>query len=269
VGPAAAAGEAPPIRTMPDAPAADLPKIMRGERGGEQACAALTSRGVARVVESAAPDAEESPPRLVPPPRRRRPASHAFLARVLGPLTSVLLDTAGGAGGAGSADAGGCGHLLSGRERRNLASLNRTTAAVARTLAAAHAHRPAHPAVGFTHEGGEGGMGKENQDAWFIERPSRDLSIFAVFDGHGKRFGKLAGEVASRTLSRYLRHLHRWATHEPEAALSWCFRRAHDDIRQAMLTEDPGAKIKLQRGIEAFLLEYMPSPDGDGFQVRD
>ena len=75
--------------------------------------------------------------------------------------------------------------------------------------------------------------------------------------------------MASRTLSRYLRHLHRWATHEPEAALSWCFRRAHDDIRQAMLTEDPGAKIKLQRGIEAFLLEYMPSPDGDGFQVRD
>lgn len=43
-----------------------------------------------------------------------------------------------------------------------------------------------HGACCFSHEGGEGGRGKENQDTWFTARPSPDVSLYAVFDGHGK-----------------------------------------------------------------------------------
>ena len=43
-----------------------------------------------------------------------------------------------------------------------------------------------HGACCFSHEGGEGSRGKENQDTWFTARPSPDVSLYAVFDGHGK-----------------------------------------------------------------------------------
>ena len=55
--------------------------------------------------------------------------------------------------------------------------------------------------VSFTHEGGAGGLDKENQDVAFTAQLSADVLVCAVFDGHGKRRGRvrmrLAGSLKS------------------------------------------------------------------------
>jgi len=43
-----------------------------------------------------------------------------------------------------------------------------------------------------------------NQDAYFTASPSADVSIFAVFDGHGKQNGKLAATTAARAVEAHL-----------------------------------------------------------------
>eukprot|EP00962_Isochrysis_galbana_P041780 scaffold15410_cov56-Isochrysis_galbana.AAC.1 len=114
----------------------------------------------------------------------------------MAPLASILLDATADASPPHTNTAGGCGWHFSLNDRRALACVCRATAAAARALAAAPgiggapgidwALRGRLPSVGFSHEGGEGGVGKENQDTWFEVRPSRDLVAFGVFDGHGK-----------------------------------------------------------------------------------
>ena len=49
----------------------------------------------------------------------------------------------------------------------------------------------------FSHEGGAGGLGKENQDVVFVAQPSAEIGIFGVLDGHGKEHGRLAAQVGA------------------------------------------------------------------------
>ena len=58
--------------------------------------------------------------------------------------------------------------------------------------------------VAYTHEGGAGGKGKENQDTYFVAHPSDDLSIYAVLDGHGKKNGRVASLAAAACLRSFL-----------------------------------------------------------------
>lgn len=120
---------------------------------------------------------------------------------------------------------------------------------------------PPHAAGG--HEGGVGNRGKENQDAWFVAHPSRDLAVYAVFDGHGKRFGKLAAHVAAATVRVMLCHHHRWVVDHPEAALKAAFAEAHDAIRKAMLRAD--STLRQQPGRSGtYLLQWVePSREDD------
>ena len=87
-------------------------------------------------------------------------------------------------------------------------------------LVAARGPPPPHMAhAAHTHEGGKGGVGKENQDTFFVLHPSAELAVYAVFDGHGKRFGRLASQVASARMAAFFRAFHRWTVDCPEAAL--------------------------------------------------
>ena len=61
------------------------------------------------------------------------------------------------------------------------------------------------------------------------------------------RFGKLAGEVASRVVRSRLCALHRWVELCPDAALQWVFTHAHEEIRTAMMAAAPDL-LHLQRG---------------------
>ena len=89
----------------------------------------------------------------------------------------------------------------------------------AAAVASAPSPRPALPSVSFTHEGGAGGRGKENQDTFFVEQPSPDVTIFAVLDGHGKKYGRLAAQTAAGRMRAFLCAHHRWLLAEPDECL--------------------------------------------------
>ena len=88
----------------------------------------------------------------------------------------------------------------------------------------------------FTHEGGGGGLHKENQDVYFTCQPSEGILVYGVFDGHGQHHGKLAAEVASRTVKEYLTaNAARLRTSEAESTLRVAFESAHTAVRNALL----------------------------------
>ena len=88
--------------------------------------------------------------------------------------------------------------------RRRAPSRRRASGCARCTRRCWRAPNPAHfPHASGTHEGGEGGVGKENQDTYFVIHPSTELAVYAVLDGHGKRFGRLASQLASSVWRRY------------------------------------------------------------------
>jgi len=147
-------------------------------------------------------------------------------------------------------------------ERTRLAMTDKAMLAALRAAAARPppGPRPVHAAG--SHEGGEGGRGKENQDTYFVAHPSAELAVYAVLDGHGKRFGQLAARVAASTIRAMLCHHHRWVVDQPEAALRAAFAEAHDAIRVAMLRADP--KLRQVNGRAGpFLLQWVEEQDGE------
>ena len=147
-------------------------------------------------------------------------------------------------------------------ERTRLAMTDKAMLAALRAAAARPppGPRPVHAAG--SHEGGEGGRGKENQDTDFVAHPSAELAVYAVLDGHGKRFGQLAARVAASTIRTILCHHHRWVIDQPEAALRAAFAEAHDASRVAMLRADP--KLRQVNGRAGpFLLQWVEEQEGE------
>jgi serine/threonine protein phosphatase PrpC len=116
----------------------------------------------------------------------------------------------------------------------------------------------------FTHEGGGGGKNKENQDTFFQVQPSADVALYAVFDGHGKKFGKLAGLAACSAVRSFLCAHHRWLLHCPQEALTYAFGLAHLAVRDAMMSADASIRL-VDRPAGSFLLQWMQyDEDEDG-----
>jgi len=95
------------------------------------------------------------------------------------------------------------------------------------------------PSSCFTHEGGVGGKGKENQDAHFIAQPSDELLVAGVFDGHGKRYGQVAAQTAASTVKAFLCERHAALQESPTETLQQAFAAAHAAIRSVMLRRQP------------------------------
>ena len=75
----------------------------------------------------------------------------------------------------------------------------------------------------YTHEGGEGGHGKENQDMYFVAHPSPQVAIYAVFDGHGRMFGRLAAQVSAAVVKSFLCVHWRFLLDNPGEAMRQAF----------------------------------------------
>ena len=142
------------------------------------------------------------------------------------------------------------------------------TCTALRNVAAALAARPTpplHPSyAAHTHEGGLGGKGKENQDNYFVIHPSAELSIYAVLDGHGKRYGRLSSQVAAARMRVVLSGLHKWVLDAPEEAMRFAFAEAHTAIRNAILRADP--TVRTVQGRDAgssgtYLLHWIEEED--------
>mmetsp|Transcript_3480 Transcript_3480/g.7852 ORF Transcript_3480/g.7852 Transcript_3480/m.7852 type:complete len:609 (-) Transcript_3480:633-2459(-) len=91
--------------------------------------------------------------------------------------------------------------------------------------------------IEYTHCGPET---KENQDALFTLRFDEKNFVFAVLDGHGGEFGRVASQAASRAMQKYLAE-HFWRIKDqPEEVMAACFEDAHKAIY---------ATIKAQEGV--------------------
>ncbi len=88
----------------------------------------------------------------------------------------------------------------------------------------------------FTHEGGRGGLGKENQDTSFTCVLAPDVLVWAVLDGHGKAHGRLAARAAAAALERYLTSHVEGLRMEPRPTLTRAFEVAHEAVHEALLT---------------------------------
>ena len=111
----------------------------------------------------------------------------------------------------------------------------------------------------FTHEGGAGGLGKENQDVVFVALPSAEIGIFGVLDGHGKEHGRLAAQVAAAPLRQHLTTEHARlaaADPEPERVLVEAFAAAHAAIREAILRTDA---TNVREGADGSVLQWLES----------
>ena len=129
---------------------------------------------------------------------------------------------------------------------------------------------PTETWAAFSHEGGAGGVGKENQDTWLTMQLDNGLSVFAVLDGHGKMFGQLAALAARDALREYLR-----TPPEPlpddvagtERMLRDVFRHMHASICDAMQRADSSLRLHTPAeefdGCESFLLKWMAVDDDD------
>ena len=115
----------------------------------------------------------------------------------------------------------------------------------------------------FTHEGGHGGKQKENQDTYFVAHPSKDVALYAVFDGHGRKYGKLAAHAASAAAKSFLCAHHRWLLDSPHEAMRHAFAIAHAAVRSAMLLHDPSMRV-VESATDPFLLQWMECDDDDG-----
>ena len=121
----------------------------------------------------------------------------------------------------------------------------------------------------FTHEGGVGGLGKDNQDSFFVARPSAAVTLYGVFDGHGKRHGTLAARVAAMAVRDHLctRCADLLAAGPARSrVLTDAFAAAHQAVWDAILAR--GAKGGTMRAHGTitdggFLLERLPDEDGD------
>ena len=72
----------------------------------------------------------------------------------------------------------------------------------------------------YTHRGGSGNGGKENQDAYFLLRLDDANAVFGVMDGHGHDHGKIAAWAAAEAVKDYLgREFDRLRT-DPEDAMT-------------------------------------------------
>ena len=115
----------------------------------------------------------------------------------------------------------------------------------------------------FTHEGGAGGKQKENQDTFFVAHPSKDVAIYAVFDGHGRKYGKLAATAASTAAKAFLCAHHRWLLDCPHEAMRHAFAIAHAAVRSAMLQQDPTMRL-VESAADPFLLQWMECDEDEG-----
>ena len=115
---------------------------------------------------------------------------------------------------------------------------------------------PTKAVVSFTHEGGAGGLDKENQDAAFTAQLSADVLVCAAFDGHGKKRGRVAAQAAAAAAEQFLRLHLAELIREPEQTLRRAFEDAHGAVRKALLAADPGLR-SVGEGASAFLLEWM------------
>ena len=121
---------------------------------------------------------------------------------------------------------------------------------------------PTAAVVSFTHEGGAGGLGKENQDVSFTAQLSADVLVCAVFDGHGKRHGRVAARAAAAATEQYLRLHLAELIREPEQTLRRASEDAHGAVRKALLAADPSLR-SVGEGSAAYLLEWMEIDEDD------
>ena len=119
------------------------------------------------------------------------------------------------------------------------------------------------PHVCYTHEGGEGGHDKENQDTYFVAHPSPQVAIYAVFDGHGRMFGRLAAQVSAAVVKSFLCAHWRFLLDNPGEAMRQAFSEAHAAVLRAMLRADPTLRVQ-ENAQGRFLLRWMECEDDDG-----
>jgi serine/threonine protein phosphatase PrpC len=146
------------------------------------------------------------------------------------------------------------------RSKRGSLFRRTSTTRVAPTLEVA-----ATAMTSFTHEGGAGGLAKENQDAAFTAQLSPEVMVAAVFDGHGRKHGQLAARTAAAAVEAFLRRRLGELVQEPEHILRLAFADAHGAIRTAMLAgADAGTMCSVGGGDEeAFLLEWFEQEDDE------
>ena len=111
----------------------------------------------------------------------------------------------------------------------------------------------------FSHEGGAGGLGKENQDVVFVAMPSAEIGIFGVLDGHGKEHGRLAAQVGAAVLRSHLTAEHLRLAEDSESVLAEAFASAHAAIRDAILRADT-TNVREGADGSVCLLYTSPSP---------
>ena len=112
----------------------------------------------------------------------------------------------------------------------------------------------------FSHEGGAGGLGKENQDVVFVAQPSAEIGIFGVLDGHGKEHGRLAAQVGAAALRSHLTAEHLRLAEDSESVLTEAFASAHAAIRDAILRADT---TNVREGADGSVLQWLLPEDDD------
>jgi len=125
------------------------------------------------------------------------------------------------------------------------------------------------PSWSFSHEGGVGGLGKENQDVFFEATPDEHVSIFGVFDGHGKAHGRQAAEVAAASMKEYLlEHLESLKA-QPEIVVREAFKKAHDSVLRAF--EELPSVTRIEGNLKDrphYLIELLEEEGDDGVTKR-
>lgn len=115
----------------------------------------------------------------------------------------------------------------------------------------------------FTHEGGTGGLGKENQDTFFEAQPCVDVAIYGVLDGHGKKYGRLAAHTAAGSLKRFLCAHHKWLLAEPEECMRSAFREAHIAIQEAILDSDSELRLHQSGDAPPYIIQWMATDEDE------
>lgn len=115
----------------------------------------------------------------------------------------------------------------------------------------------------FMHEGGQGGRAKSQQDAFFVKQSGSGVLLCGVFDGHGRRNGRKASQVAASAVRAHLMGNVIRMLASPDAVgkvIAEAFDKAHDTFREELL-EAGGSSIRQYQppdGSPAYLLEWLP-----------
>ena len=72
-----------------------------------------------------------------------------------------------------------------------------------------------------------------------MTHPSGYVAVYAVFDGHGKRHGRVAGLAAAESMRAFVNARADDLRRHPEATLTECFHAAHAAVREAILRDGP------------------------------